>query len=326
MYIELLAYLFLKVLTENTTHLKLRHGILKVLVYFDLFDYPVSKNEIIFFLDQKNISVHEISVALDELIIDECIFRYSEFYSIQTNAEIAERRITGNINAEKLFPVGKKVSQFLYQFPFTRGIGISGSLSKNFALENDDIDYFIITKANRLWICRTILHLLKKVSFIINKQHLYCMNYFIDEHAMEIEEKNIFTAMELITLIPVCGNGTMDKFFTTNYWVGSYFPNYKLKMQHEKTYTRNSILKRVFEFFLDNKLGDFLDNYLMKITTRRWKKKEQNKKVNSKGNRMGLSTGKHFAKPNPDYFQQKIVSGYVDKLNENAEKWNRQFE
>ncbi len=313
-------------MTENKTSLKHRQSILKVLAYFDLFNYPVSKSEIIFFLDQKNISVNEITDVINELIERKCIFRHGEFYSIQNNFQVAERRIAGNINAEKLLPVGKKVSKFLYQFPFARGIGISGSLSKNFALENDDIDYFIITKANRLWISRTLMHLLKKFSFISNKQHLYCMNYFIDEHAMEIEERNVFTAMELITLLPVCGNGTMDKFFQSNNWVGTYYPNYKLRTQNIKTFAHDYFLKRTTEFLLNNKFGDWLDNYLMKITTKRWQKKEQQQILNSKGNRMGLSTSKHFAKPNPVFFQQKIVMRYINKLNEHAEKWNKEFD
>ena len=316
----------MKSLTENKIQVKLRQSILKVLAYFDLFNYPVSKKEIIFFLDQKNIQAYDISTALDELINRQCIFLHDEFYSIQNNVVVAKKRIAGNMNAEKILPQAKKISQFLFQFPFARGVGISGSLSKKFAKENDDIDYFIITKANRLWISRTIMHLLKKLSFINNKQHLYCMNYFIDEQAMEIEEKNIFTAMELITLLPVCGNGTMNKFFASNNWVDSYYPNYKLKTQHAKTYAHNSLIKRLFEIFLDNKIGDWLDNYLMKVTTKRWKQKEENKKMNVKGNRIGLSTGKHFAKPNPIFFQKKIVSRYVDKLNENTEKWNQKFE
>jgi hypothetical protein len=316
----------LKGLIKNKTPLKLRQSILKVLAYFDLFNYPVSKNEIIFFLDEKNIPAQDITNALNELINRQCIFRYDGFYALKDNAELVQRRIEGNNNAQLLLPVGKKVSRFLFQFPFARGIGISGSLSKNFAAENDDIDYFIIAKANRLWIARTFMHLLKKLSFLNDKQHLYCMNYFIDETAMEIAEKNIFTAMELITLLPVCGNGTMDKFFKTNNWVNAYYPNYKSKTEGPKTFAHDSLMKRAIEYLLDNKLGDSIDNYLMRLTAKRWKKKEEQQKVNSKGNRMGLSTGKHFAKPNPVFFQEKIVSRYVDKLNENTKKWNHQFE
>jgi hypothetical protein len=316
----------LKEVIKNTTTLRLRQSILKVLAYFDLFNYPVTKEEIIFFLDQKNTRNADIARILYELINNQCIFMYGIFYSLQRNPELIERRVAGNNNAQLLLPVGKKISRFLFQFPFAKGIAISGSLSKNFATENDDIDYFIITKTNRLWIARTLMHLLKKISFIGNKQHLYCMNYFIDEEAMEISEKNVFTATELFTLLPVCGNGTMDKFFKTNAWVNTYYPNYLPKTETHKTCSRDSKLKLAIEYLLDNKFGNWLDDYCMKLTIKRWNKKEQQQKVNAKGNRMGLSTGKHFAKPNPVFFQQKIVAAYVNKLNENSAKWHKQPE
>ena len=87
----------------------------------------------------------------------------------------------------------------LFQFPFVRGVFISGSLSKRCAAEKEDVDYFIVTSANRLWIARTIMHLYKKLTYLRGRQDRYCMNYFIDEEALEIKEKNIFTAVEMIT-------------------------------------------------------------------------------------------------------------------------------
>ena len=61
-------------------------------------------------------------------------------------------------------------------------------------------------------------------------------------------------------------------------------------------------------------MGDHLDDSLLKITTRRWKKKEEKGKLNEKGKPMGLITGKHFARSNPDSFQEKILSAYNKKL------------
>src|SRR2546430_6574247 len=97
-----------------------------------------------------------------------------------------------------------------------------------------DIDFFIITSANRLWIARTCMHLFKKLTFLTGRQHWYCMNYYIDEEALNIEEHNIFTATELITLLPVCGNGTMQRFFQMNSWVSVYFPNNVLEKNSNK--------------------------------------------------------------------------------------------
>ena len=300
--------------------MKLRQGILKVLAYFDLFDYPVSKEEIVFFLDQ-----HIIPTALDEtlesLTIGEYVFRHDEFYSLRNSYELVTRRRKGNQNAVRLLARAKKISEFLFQFPFVRGVSISGSLSKNCAPDDADIDYFIITKANRLWIARTLMHVYKKLSFITGRQHWYCMNYYVDEAALEIEEKNTFTAIELITLLPVCGNGIMEAFFKSNDWANNFYPNYRSKTSSYKTAAHDSLFKAAIEFALDHKFGDWIDTFFMKLTTRRWKKKEEQKKVSVKGSRMGLRTGKHFSKPNPVFFQKKILSNYINHLNELTPKW-----
>ena len=141
------------------------------------------------------------------------------------------------------------------------------------------------------------------------------MNYYIDEDALQISDKNIYTAIEVITLVPVCGNGILKKFFDANNWTRAYFPNYDL-CADSKRKSKTSFLKKTIELLLDNNLGEKLDNYLMGVTSRRWKQKEIQGKLNIKGGRMGLRTNKHFSKPNPAFFQQKVLVLYQDKWNE----------
>lgn len=292
-------------------------SIFKVLAYFDLFNYPVSLQEIQFFLDS-HLPEQKLRELVEQMVEDKCIFRFGEFYSIQNDESLALRRINGNNRAKDLLVRAYKVARFLFHFPYVRGIGISGSLSKNFADEEADIDFFIITAPNRLWIARTIMHTAKKLSFLVGKQHWLCMNYYIDETAMEIEEKNIFTAMELITLLPAYGNGAITNFFEKNEWASSYYPNYSIKVKSVESNYFKSALKSFFEKLMNNKLGDKLDDYLMKLTTKRWNEKTTQKKLNRRGVRMGLSTGKHFSKPNPEFFQKKVLAMYHTKMKEIA--------
>jgi hypothetical protein len=202
----------------------------------------------------------------------------------------------------------------LYQVPFVRAIGISGSLSKNFAGEDADIDYFIITSPNRLWVARTMMHFIKKLSYLLGRQHWYCMNYYLDGEAMEIAEKNIFTAIELITLLPVQGMNTMIEFYRRNEWTREYYPNFEAKHSPAVFSDRSSLLKRALEYLLKGRMGERLDNYFMTITTRRWKIKEALQKRSVRGTRMSLFGGKHFSKPNPALFQKEILDLYNEKI------------
>jgi len=303
------------VIEKKGTSLKTARSILKVLAYFDVFNYPLTKEEIHFFIEEEIDSAF-INAGIRQLVTDKYVYSLGEFYSLQDNPLLSERRIKGNRNAEQILNTAYKISRILYQFPYVRGIGISGSLSKNFADKNADIDFFIITASNRLWIARTLLHFLKKVSYIFGRQHWFCMNYFIDEDLLEIEEKNIYTATELITLIPVCGDYCFQQFFLANNWASDYYLNYHFKNERFLKKSEQSFIKRIIEKLFNNQVGNGLDNLLMKLTTRRWQKKEAAQLLNIKGNRMGLRTGKHFSKPNPVFFQQKVLKRYADKLHE----------
>src|SRR5688572_7041639 len=128
--------------------LKIELSILKVLVYFELFRYPLTASEIMSFLDQP-IKENEFNQALKELENEKRIFRLHEFYSLHNDPSLAERRKMGNERAASLILKAQKITSLLYKFPYVRGIGISGSVSKHFADEEADIDYFIIIKKIR---------------------------------------------------------------------------------------------------------------------------------------------------------------------------------
>lgn len=299
----------------------MKSGILKVLAYFDLFDYPVSSDEIRFMMD-RHVDKKDLLCNLNELSKDKCLFQLGDFYSLSDDKALRTKRLEGNERAKPLLEKAKKIADLLSHFPYVRGIAISGSLSKNYADLNADIDLFIITKANRLWIARTFLHLLKKLTFLIGHQHWFCMNYFIDEEALLIEEKNIFTATELITLIPVSGEETMNRFFRVNDWAGHFFPNYGMKTTiASRTNEKGKKVKKIIESVFNSRIWDPLDNYFEKLTTRRWATKEKRHKLNMKGNRMGLMTGRHFSKPNPVFFQEKLLNRYRKNLEKWEEKW-----
>ena len=141
------------------------------------------------------------------------------------------------------------------------------------------------------------------------------MNYYIDEAMLEIPEKNIFTAMEIITVIPMHGPETMGDFFNNNYWVKGYFPA-KKNSADDALKIKRGFLKTIFEKIFNTNFGNTLDNWLMKVTDKRWQKKTAQNKLNERGICMGMKAGKHFSKPNPVNFQDKVMQQYENKIKE----------
>jgi hypothetical protein len=296
-------------------YMHLRSSILKVVAYFDMFNYPVSQEDILYFLDTEA-EEYPIRNELNALIEEGCLFRTGPLYSLRDDPAIADKRANSRRRADALIPIAERGARLLYQFPFVRGVFISGSLSKRCAEEKEDVDYFIVTSANRLWIARSLMHLFKKLTYLRGHQHRYCMNYYVDEKALEIKEKNIFTATELITLIAASGNGGVINFFNANEWTTRFYPQYRHRDRESLGTPRSSLLKRTFERLLDNRIGDRLDDYFRKLTASRWKKKEDRGDLTLRGHRMSLQCDKHFARPNPEIFQQTVLASYQRKIRE----------
>jgi predicted nucleotidyltransferase len=301
---------------QNTTAMEelTQSSILKTLAYFSIFSYPLLSEEIKIYL-QPGSGAEACNRILDDLVTDGSIFKIENFYLLRNDAAWIKRRRDGNFRAEGLLPKARKIGRFLSGFPYVRGIAISGSLSKNYADEKADIDFFVITKSNRLWIARTLMHIFKKLTFLAGKQHFYCMNYYLDEKKLKLDNQNIYTAVETITLLPVCGDA-MNDFFTANSWVEEWFVDYPSYRNVAQDKAVKSWMKSAVEFLLGNKVGDWLDNQLMKLTASRWKKKKSKGMRNEEGNEMDLVTGKHFARSNPGMFQEKLLLAYKQRLEE----------
>ena len=298
--------------------------ILETLAYYSIFDFPLSQNEICRFLPPGS-KEERLEHALLNLVGQGVIFKIDDCYSLQDQPGLVNRKKEAYARAQQLIPKAMKIGRFLCGFPFVRGIGISGGLSKMYAHEKADFDFFIITKADRLWIARTLMHLYKKFTFLTGKQHYHCMNYFIDEKALKLQDQNIYTAIETMTLIPVSGEA-IHEFFTANNWVTEWFAKYPVVMKAKQQPAPRPWLKRLAEWVFNGSVGEKLDNYLLRLTTRRWKKKEERRELNYEGKEMALRTAKHFAWSNPDSFQQKIVGLYNKRVNEIKDKWPEYFE
>lgn len=291
---------------------EINENILATLAYFDLFSYPLTSVEIYSFLRNKH-SHTDFDHALSLLCVNGQVYHFNDLYTLTDDYNLTIRRYEGNQKAVALIKVAEKVSDFLIRFPYVRGIAISGSLSKNYADESSDIDLFIITAKNRLWIARTLMHAFKKLTFLVNKQDYFCMNYYIDEQQLEIIEKTTYTAIEIVTLIPLRGSGIFEKFCAANAWTEQYLPNRVMDLSPLKP-ARPSFLKRLLELILNNPAGDVMDNTLMKITNGRWLKKTRRNQLNAKGKTMGLDANKHYAKPDPRNFQHQFLKQYDDKV------------
>jgi hypothetical protein len=291
---------------------------LKPLLYFSLFKYPLTKSEILAFSGSRN--KDETEVALQQLVKENVVYKIDDFYCLDNDPDQVERRRAGNEGAKNIFKKAESRSRFISKFPFVEGVGLSGALSKGFFDKDGDIDFFIITSPGRLWIARTLLILYKK-TFLLNSNKYFCVNYFVSENALEITEKNLFTATELVTLIPMYGNGSFHKFYDLNSWAYKQFPN---KSYEEALITlkpiRKSRIVRFTQRLLSKSMGDLLDAFLLKLTYKKWKVKFDY--LDRDQFNLAMKSTQDVSKHHPKNFQKKVITRLNDKYSEYEAKYD----
>ncbi|MBK5277350.1 MAG: nucleotidyltransferase domain-containing protein [Bacteroidia bacterium] len=309
---------------KASDHTALSKSILKTLLYFDIFQYPLTASEILNHLPTNHVTLDHITEELTRMKSQSIIYALSDFFSVQNNPMLGNRRIKGNLMALKSLSLAKKQALFISKFPFVRAVMASGSLSKNYMDELSDLDFFIITKPNRLWIARMLLRFYQKV-FLLNSHKYFCINYFVDEDHLEIEEKNLYTATELATLIPLYGKEYYTQLLRANEWTKIYLPNNTLRSTENVLNNRSSWLKQQTEAMINILGATRFENLSRRAFTSRWRKRYQNN-YSKEDFEVAFKAKKHVSKGHPNNYQKKVLDLYHEKLGEFGSKmsirWN----
>ncbi len=293
-------------------------AVVKALVYFDIFKYPLTLPEIQKYAAFTFHHLSELEEALRELQERLVVYRFAEFYSLQNDYSLITRRQAGNMQALQVMEIAFNKSKFIHKFPFVRSVNISGSLSKNYFDASTDIDFFIIAKAGRIWLCRLLLTIYKKV-FLLNSRKYFCINYYVDVNNMEIPDKNLFSATEIVTLNNQTGAFYYEQFIADNSWVQTYFPNFRPTNSNSNSETVAG-KKQLLEKILSGKPGDWLESLAFRLTryfiARKYKQIEKDKfEVN-------LRTNRTASKHHPQGFQFKVLNAFDNTCAEIESKHN----
>lgn len=294
--------------------------LLEPMFYYAVFSHPLSLEEIWRFsalpVTQRP-NLEELKVILSQLVQKGWLYQFEEYYLVENNRNWVERRIKNQQRAQEFLVRAHQIVPWMSCFPFVRAIFISGSLSKQVMPADGDIDYFIITKANRLWIARTCLILFKKL-FLFNSHKYFCVNYLIDENTLEIEEKNRFTATEIATLLPMHGANLYQQFWNDNNWTNQYYPSAQPQDCPTKVSFWRRGLQRMGEFLFLGAWGNWLDAYLMRKTKAVWQKKF--KHLPDSDFSVGLKSNKTVSKHHPQLFQKRVLNAFTEQVQKFEER------
>ncbi len=133
-----------------------------------------------------------------------------------------------------LFSRHRPLLWLLSRMPWVNYISLTGANAFESCQRRDDIDLFLITAKDRLWICYTLLVIFSK---IFRKRSVLCLNYLVDENNLRIAQCNYFTAVQILQMLPLCQNDLGEQLIRQNDWIFDFLPNAQPRLFLDQFYT-----------------------------------------------------------------------------------------
>lgn len=192
------------------------------LVYHDLFDYPLTRDELSFW---------RIGTEARPLFKVE---KTGPFFHLQKKSLNVLKRTANTKPSERKWDIAQGASRVLSKIPTVRFVGATGALSMSSARQEDDIDLLIVSAVDSLWITRLMVYsILRLQGFkfrrrgFTEKTDSLCLNLWLDEENLSFKgRKNVYTAHELLQIKTLLDKDNIfQKILQENSWVWEYFPH-----------------------------------------------------------------------------------------------------
>jgi hypothetical protein len=239
---------------------KIYKAVIRTLSYSDVFDYPLQKKEIWKFLNLRSkINKKDFQKSLNNMTEEGYIEKRRGYYFLAGRKKILSIRHSRRRISSCKLKIARKASKILSFIPTVKLIAVSGSLSLKNARASDDIDFFIITSSNTLWITRFLVNTLllltgsKRSVKDFHGTNLICPNLFITQDSLRLscERQNLFSAREISQLLVLFErNNIYEKFISANPWIKKYLPNVHVKSKkYMAINNENKLLNLVDKIF-----------------------------------------------------------------------------
>jgi hypothetical protein len=192
-------------------------ALLRLVLYFDVFDHPARQDEL------EYLGGPTTQAALGRLHDAHKIARQGPWVTRPGRESLVGLRAPRSALAERQWPTAQRSAALLATLPFVEGLLVTGSLSKGVGAPDGDVDFLVLVAPGRTWTCRSIVQGLRRALPGPARRAL-CANYFLDLGAPELDDHDLFTAVELATAVPVHGPSACTSLLAANGWARRYVP------------------------------------------------------------------------------------------------------
>ncbi len=247
-------------------------AILETVLYSDLFDYPLTCNEITHYLIRVEADEASVRACLDApRYLNGHLRQIDGYVAARRRKSIVDRRRARQASSARLWTRARRFAHVLAALPFVRMVGVTGALAMDNSTAGDDVDVLIVAACGRVWTARLFAVALVYAGKLFGDT--LCPNYVIGEDALAIETRDLFTAHEFAQMVPLYGLEVYDRLRRANAWVYEYLPNAYLPLRQEPEVRAGPIdraVKRLGEWLLGGRLGQALEEWEMRRKQRKF--------------------------------------------------------
>ncbi|MFN2468020.1 MAG: nucleotidyltransferase domain-containing protein [Gaiellaceae bacterium] len=208
--------------SERRVETALERAVLRTIAYADVFDHALSAGDVHRYLVGAAASPGAVSAELRRLAHERLTEREG-LYVRSGRSELFDTRRTRADGAARLWPQAVRYGRVLAQLPFVRMVAVTGSLARDNADPHGDIDYLVVTEAGQVWVVRGLTGLVRRLAR--RRGISLCINYILSEEALSLPDRDLFTAHELVQMVPLTGHRLYGRLRLLNEWTAEFLPN-----------------------------------------------------------------------------------------------------
>ena len=208
-------------------------AILTTLLYSDMFDFPLTYDELWeFLISKQHIAKETFDSTLDAL--SDKVATRDGYYCLRGREKNIEKRKKELSFIQHKLRLAKRAVQYLSYIPSVQFVGISGSLAMKNVTKDADIDLFVIVSSGKLFVTRFwLLCVLEWLGIRRRRADTFasdkiCVNLLIDEKNLvwPTQRRDVYTAHEIAHVVPLFQRqGMYRKFIESNRWIKLFLPN-----------------------------------------------------------------------------------------------------
>jgi hypothetical protein len=265
---------------------ELQKNILFTVAYFAAFNYALTIFELWRNLfnrggkSQNALSYREVLEALDGELLSKILVKRNGFVTLADEEKLIDERLIRQKLSLANIRKSKSWIKIIAHIPYMRGVFLTGTLSMKNAREKSDWDIFVVLAKDRIWLGR--LFLVATLQLLGKRRHgkkvskRFCLNHYVTERGLILEEHNEFCSNFVSFSFPVFGQQLHKKYIGMNeQWIRHLKPNFdKEEVLNQTTEIKESFawVKIGCEKFLETTgLAKMMNSWAKKIMTEKIK-------------------------------------------------------